>query len=893
MLNQKLAGYVIAAAASLSTLAYFEVKFTRDTNRALETHKTQAIEQAKRVETTLRLKLEQAYQGLRTISLLPSVKRLERGGETLDADTKLVLDQLYNNLVANISVSEIYIIPLDLDPGETDPATGKPKGPILMLDEAVASTSRTEDGHAEQPTEEFEYAELRRQLDLLKRTYPKADNVEGLKVPFISGTSVITCDHEEYKSTGNDEDRTGIILSVPFYGEDGNLKGTISAIIRENVFRRMLPDMNLILINTATGYAVSRSDSDLSEKSLEYARAGLSDPSLLNSTILPIELSAPTGGWNLWLGVTQSGFQSSTAVQKLKETRVLGWMFGAGMLAFGLFGWTLVYGRKETQMAQWNEMSTAAIDGLILVHGDEILASNKSFLDLIGERGHGPEFLSEIIRDKEVWARLKHATADTIETTIRSRTGEEIPVEIAAREFLKSDIKKRVLAIRDLRERKESEEKLRFLARHDHLTGVYNLTTFQDRLERAFNGIADGGAFALLSIDLDHFKSVNDTLGHPIGDKLLQQVASIIQGSVGEADTLARVGGDEFVVIQTGQEQPYGAMLLADQIVDALSGPFEIEGHGVTIGASVGIAIAPENAGDAKTLIAHADLALYKAKTDGKGRFRIFEPELDQKMRARRAIEADLRNAVATEQFELHYQPIVNARTQRITGFEALLRWIHPTRGFVSPAEFIPIAEEIGIMGKLGAWILNAACTEALNWHGDLWVAVNVSPTQFEGRHLLDDVATALQKSSLPAHRLRLEITEGVMLESTDSTIETLHRLRNLGVRIAMDDFGTGYSSLSYLSSFQFDTIKIDRTFISDRITSKHSEAIVRAVIGLGCSLGMSTTAEGIETIEQLEQLKIDGCTEMQGYLFSKPVSAREVAELLRHNEGTAIGKAA
>jgi diguanylate cyclase (GGDEF)-like protein len=882
VVSQKVAGYLVIGTLGLGAALLFDTEATREIDRAAETYRAQALSKAKLVEASVRLKLDHVYQGLRTISLLPSVKRISRHAESLDQDSKMALRQLYNNLASNISISEIYIVPRDLDPAAIDPVTGKPEEPILMMDEAIGGQTPDPTAQAEEGNEFLEYLQLREHNAYLRDIYPSQDLIDGLKVPFISGPAVITCDDREYKVTGRDVDRQGIILSVPFYGDDGALKGTISAIVRSSVLSAMLPTKDYAIVNTATGFLATPATSGVDQRSFEFARRGLADPALFFSRILPLGLSAPGNEWHIWIGQSAVDFLAGSDVEKISKSRVIGWFCCLILVVAALIAWRSVYGRKEAQLEQWQNLSTAAMEGLILVNDDTIETTNSSFRRLIGESASQPELLSDVVRDKAVWAKLRDTIDVPIETTLRNASGDSIPVAIASRQVPGGIGTKRVLSFRDLRERKEAEEKIRHLARHDRLTQLVNLTTFHDRLEDAFKNQPEGSSFAILSIDLDHFKRVNDTLGHPVGDKLLQRVASVLTHSIRKTDTVARVGGDEFIVIQIGAPQPYGAMLLADRIVEALSDTFEIDGHSIVIGASVGIAFGPDDGKDAKTLIANADLALYKAKTDGKCRFRMFEPELDQQMRARRSLEADLRVALGAGQFELNYQPIVNALTQKITGFEALLRWRHPVRGLVSPADFIPMAETMGLMSRIGAWVLQTACAEAMSWPSDTWVAVNVSPIQFKDRTVGLDVAAALGKSGLPPSQLRLEITEGVLLENTDATFETLHGLRELGVRIAMDDFGTGYSSLSYLSSFQFDTIKIDRSFIRDRATSKHSEAVVRAVIGLGGSLGMSTTAEGIETIEQLERLRLDGCTEMQGFLFSKPVPASEIPVLLK-----------
>jgi predicted signal transduction protein with EAL and GGDEF domain len=357
----------------------------------------------------------------------------------------------------------------------------------------------------------------------------------------------------------------------------------------------------------------------------------------------------------------------------------------------------------------------------------------------------------------------------------------------------------------------------------------------------------------------------------------LQAVAERIRCSIRETDTAARLGGDEFAIVQLGAPQPQGATILAGHLVERLAMPFVIQEHQLVIGCSIGIAMAPLDGEDAEDLFKKADLALYRAKLDGRGLYRFFEAEMDARAQARRSLELDLRSALANKEFMLHYQPIIGMGHGQVTCLEALLRWTHPRRGSVAPAEFIPLAEETGIIVPLGEWVLRQACKDAVAWPEHIAVAVNVSPVQFKNASLVPTVTSALAWSGLPARRLELEITESVLLQDTEATLAILHQLRALGVRISMDDFGTGYSSLSYLRSFPFDKIKIDQSFVQDIESNKQSLAIIQAVTNMGAILGMVTTAEGVETHDQLEQLRANGCTEVQGYYFSKPKPIEEI----------------
>lgn len=437
----------------------------------------------------------------------------------------------------------------------------------------------------------------------------------------------------------------------------------------------------------------------------------------------------------------------------------------------------------------------------------------------------------------------------------------------------------------DVTARRRVEAEIEHLVRFDTATGLANRSSFQERITVALEERDETTQIALLYIDLDHFKTVNDSLGHTMGDHLLAEVASRIVECAGEWDHVGRLGGDEFAILQTRLFQPMAATDLARRLHEAISRPYEIEGSHIVVGASIGIAVAPDDAVETGALLAHADMALYRAKSEGRGVTRFFEPEMDAHMQLRRMLEFDLRGALERNEFELHYQPVVGASSERIEGFEALLRWRHPVRGLVSPADFIPVAEETGLIGDIGAWVLREAARAAAGWPRRLRVAVNISPIQIKTRALVLDVLAAIGRSGLQPDRLELEITEGVLLIDTEATLATLAQLRDIGVRIAMDDFGTGYSSLGYLRRFAFDKVKIDQSFIRDLGETADSVAIVKAVTSLCSSLGITTTAEGVETEAQRDRLRLEGCDQFQGWLFGRPMPESEVAALLAAQE--------
>jgi diguanylate cyclase (GGDEF)-like protein len=434
----------------------------------------------------------------------------------------------------------------------------------------------------------------------------------------------------------------------------------------------------------------------------------------------------------------------------------------------------------------------------------------------------------------------------------------------------------------DITERRRAEATLAFMARHDALTTLPNRTLFQERLTEAMALAQHGTLCALLCLDLDRFKVINDTLGHPVGDSLLRTVAARLTAAVREVDTVARLGGDEFAIIQVGLNSPVDAELLAERIIATMRQPYEIDGHRVVSGTSIGISIAPRDGTASETLLKNADIALYLAKTERRGIYRLFEPEMDIDLQIRRGLELDLREALPAEAFDLHYQPILDLQSGTVIGFEALIRWNHPIRGLINPAEFIPLAEETGLIIPIGEWVLRKACVDAAAWPRDIEIAVNLSPAQFKSGQLFDAVQRALAISGLDPHRLELEITETVLLQNSENTLALLHQLRALGIRIALDDFGTGYSSLGYLRSFPFDKIKIDRTFIRDVDTNVDSAVIVGGIVGIARGLGMTTVAEGVETAGQLAKVRDQGCALVQGYLFSRPRPIGEVPALIR-----------
>ncbi|MEH2534574.1 diguanylate cyclase (GGDEF)-like protein/PAS domain S-box-containing protein [Bradyrhizobium sp. AZCC 1588] len=503
----------------------------------------------------------------------------------------------------------------------------------------------------------------------------------------------------------------------------------------------------------------------------------------------------------------------------------------------------------------------------------EVVKPGCSFREVIAHRKETGSFVGDIDHYVEMVLRdIAHRNAMVISTP-DGRSIQVVNEPVADGGWLATH--------EDITERRRAEERITHLALYDALTDLPNRTLFHERLKRELSHVAPGEQLAVLYIDIDEFKSVNDSLGHMIGDELLKSVAASVAACSQRSDFVARLGGDEFAIVQTGIDDIDDVMKLVSRIFEAIRSPYQCLAHQVTTDASIGIALAPQDGSDIDQILKNADLAMYAAKAAGRRTYRFFEPDMEAEVRARRSLEMDLRQALVDGGFEVYYQPCLSLQTNAITGCEALVRWRHPQRGMISPAEFVPLAEDTGLINQLGEWVLTAACKEAATWPSNVRLAVNVSPIQFRSGTLALKVMAALAASGLAASRLELEITEAVLIRDDEAALAILHDLRSIGVRIALDDFGTGYSSLSYLQRFPFDKIKIDRCFITDIAEPEGSSCIVEAVVNIAAERHMTTTAEGVETEEQRDLLRELGCSEMQGYLFSAPKPAAEIRPLL------------
>jgi diguanylate cyclase (GGDEF)-like protein len=709
-----------------------------------------------------------------------------------------------------------------------------------------------------------------------------------------------------------------VYLSRRINGAHGEFAGVGAAVVTlsylENFYRAVTPENGTVTLLLRDGTIVARYPQDdrdigkklppdaswyhfLGESGGSYRSPGYMDDraklvSVRPMRDLPLVIDATTSeeavlaGWRrhtFWI-LTGAAFAAGCVIFLLR-------VFGRQMTLLERSEASTV--RQNLQLAQQNtllergrQQFDAVLEnisqGLTFFDGDQkLMISNRRFGEidrLSAEHTRVGTSLEEVLDYRRAAGTFVVMTAGEYlaRRTALVRSGEpfEVTDELADGRVVAMHYKPLpdggwVATHEDITERCRAESSLAFMARHDALTGLPNRTLFHERLEEAIAGTVDGRHIALLCLDLDRFKVINDTLGHPAGDGLLKAVTERLCGAVREVDTVARLGGDEFAIVQVGISSPEQAAALAERIVEAVGRPYDIDGHRIVSGMSIGVAIAPRDGTSSEPLLKNADIALYLAKTQGRGTYRCFEPEMDAHVHELRLVELDLRNARPAEDFELHYQAVIDVASDALTGFEALLRWNHPVRGMVNPDDFIPIAEETGLIIPIGEWVLRKACLEAAKWPEDIEIAVNLSPVH------------ALALSGLAPNRLELEITESVLLQNSADRLAVLHQFRALGIRIALDDFGTGYSSLSYLRSFPFDKIKIDRSFIREVDSKQESAVIVGAILNLAHSLGMITVGEGVETAEQLTKLRDQGCTRAQGYLLSRPLPGGEIAALI------------
>lgn len=551
------------------------------------------------------------------------------------------------------------------------------------------------------------------------------------------------------------------------------------------------------------------------------------------------------------------------------------------MSVVGMMGVMLASAIYEARLARsaadetrrLKNFTQSALEGLVILENETIVDANETFWCIAGYDPAEPPVglnISDILPDHRARPKLALGPA-FFEARLLGTDGTFVEVETAVRTIAIGGVPRESVIVRDITERKAAAARIAHLASHDSLTGASNRLAFTPALDRALGGASDATPLAMLCLDLDRFKAVNDLHGHPAGDAVLIEAARRIRDCLSDKEFFARLGGDEFAIIQHGQEQPGAAAHLAERIIASLHRTMEIGDLSVHLGSSIGIALFPSNAVDADDLHKKADLALYRAKAEGRGTYRFFDNAMDEQLLRRRHLEADLRMAVENDQIHLFYQPIACLETQQITGFEVLARWDHPAHGAVPPSDFIPLAEESGLILEIGETILRRACAEAASWHHPLKIAVNLSPAQITHGNIVETVRRLLAETGLTADRLELEVTEGMLIRDPDKAVAALSALQALGIQIAMDDFGTGYSSLAYFRTFPFDQVKIDQSFVSGLTRSGEALAIVKAIIGLGKGLGMSIVAEGVETREQMVLLQKEGCRKAQGFYIGRP----------------------
>jgi len=624
---------------------------------------------------------------------------------------------------------------------------------------------------------------------------------------------------------------------------------------------------------------------------------------VIGAVALPVGLHDKKLKWRiggallLTLAICSHHFTAMGAVSIIPDPTVevspsalpVGWLAaGVAIASLAILGLALAgvvldvldHRRSELEVERMRDLANASVEGLLVCDGEVIVSINTSFAllaglsaaDLVGAR------LERCFPNPVARATLLSGSGQSVETELRHLDGLMTPVELILRPINFAGRPHHVVAVRDLQSRKEAEQHIRYLAHHDALTSLPNRSHFNARLDQEL-ALAEGNSLAVLCLDLDRFKEVNDLFGHAAGDTVLQTVASRVKAVLSGRQMMARLGGDEFAILMPGVTNPGAASRLAESILEALRAMSETPDAN-SISTSIGIALYPDDATDRQSLLTHADTALYRAKSEGRNTYRFFEAKMGIEVRERRMLEHDLRLAIARDELRLVFQPQKEIQSGNTIGFEALLRWKHPVRGDISPAVFIPIAEEGGAIMEIGDWVLKTACREAATWTRPLMVAVNVSVVQLYNDNFVRELHSILLETGLPACRLEIEITETALVRDFNRALTTLRQIKALGIRIAMDDFGTGYSSLSNLRAFPFDKIKIDGSFIKSVNSNGQAATIVRAVLGLGRGLGLPVLAEGVETDAELQFLREELCDEVQGYLLGRPAAIGSFRDL-------------
>ncbi len=812
-------------------------------DRELAAYRVESNDKSKRIVNDIQQTFDTTYRAVRTIARLPAVQgidwdetrqTMDRKGVILDENTRLTVQEIYNALAIDVDVSELYIVSVNLDPDGLDPLQLAPREPLITFDEFIVgrtgASPESESHHDEVDIEEieiFEYRLMRTQLDWLQDQYPTSARVVALEYPALTGPPVVTCDNSQFDpSAPDDADRSGIILSVPIFNADGVLKGCVSAILLTHTLSGLLPSGDYAILSNANEIVVPPTMPGQWDLSNADGVPPEPDSSLLFSVVADIPTADRGGDWFLWAGFPDDKYWSRNDVNATLQARSIGFA-AVAILALGATSGTMLVLGAYKRLATVN----AGLEKTISLRTSDLMLSRDAAI-------------LSLSREKDAMAE-----------------------------------KDRAMAI------------LEVMASTDKLTGLPNRTLFVDRLQQAITGSRRSRElFAVLFFDFDRFKVVNDSLGHDIGDALLCNIATIFRRELREDDTIARFGGDEFVVLLRNLAEWPNAFTRAERLLAAFAQPHLIDDNVIVSTASIGIVTNQYSYASPSEMIRDADAAMYQAKENGKNQFVVFDKAMHANALNRLRIESDLRSTVENDEFRLVYQPIVDLNTGKLKGFEALIRWDHPTRGLVRPDEFIDIAEDTGLIKQIGKWVLWTAAAQIAEWnkrfglHPNLSININVSKRQILDPSFLADVLACQRKFDLFDAQLQLEITESVIVDSCSDIIPLLNEIRSHEIHIVMDDFGTGVSSLSTLHAFPIDVLKIDQTFIRALSSDRSLLAVVSSITNLAENLGIRTVAEGIESSDVIVALQSIGSTWGQGYYFAKPLSIDAAEKFIMTN---------
>jgi diguanylate cyclase (GGDEF)-like protein len=825
---------ILCVGAMLAGLVEWNAKVSL--NRELISYRVESNDESHRIADDIWQTFDTTYRAVRTIARLPAIRtidwsnhgqEMDRNGALLDENTRLTVQEIYNALAIDVAISELYIVPRDLDPDGLDPTHLSPREPAITFDEFIVGRTNSSpdlktthlNNIALEEVEIFEYRLMRKQLDWFETNYPRSDRIIALDYPALTGPPVITCDNSRIDPYNPvDDRRTGIVISVPIFNDNDSFKGCVTAVILNDVLGDLLPSGNYALFNENNQCLISGLDQGQWAKSFARYRSTTEDYSLLYSQIVPIPSADRGGNWEMWSGFPDANYWSRNGVQATLQARTIGFVAVLILSLGALSGTTLVI-KAYKRIEKTN------------VNLEETISSRTS--DLIASR------------DSAVVALEREKTA--------------------------MSEKNKTLAI------------LEKMASTDKLTGLPNRALFLDRLQQIMkHSRRDNGKFAVLFFDFDRFKIVNDSLGHDVGDGLLCNMAKIFRRELRDNDTAARFGGDEFVVLLCDLEDWSDARVKAERLLEAFAEPHLIDGHMIVSTASIGLVTSQISYQNPSDMIRDADAAMYQAKENGKNQVVEFDKAMHANALDRLTIESDLRIALTNQEFDLVYQPIMDLTTGKMKGLEALIRWNHPTRGLVSPDQFIYIAEDTGLICEIGRWVLWTAAAQLAQWNDlfdspqKLSMNVNVSKRQILEPAFLDDILACQRTFEFYDNELQLEITESVIVDSRSNIIPLLDEIRRHKISIVMDDFGTGVSSLSALHAYPIDVLKIDQSFIYTLSGDRSLLAVVSSITNLAENLGIRTVAEGIESSDVVVALQSIGSTWGQGYFFAKPLSVTD-----------------